>query len=204
MDKYLYTLLTFTLSIISGVIGYYLKQLIDKKKSKNLKILNVDLSIAQACSLSHNPKGYLPSRLSVKLENLSQTDITVKSISLKHRKHLDIFPAQMITDNENTIKQYEIKTFSYKMEKDIINQNSNNEIINVRKKLLELPTEFIGTLYWYVFNLKETTKSRKEFDKKIKGLMVKIYTNIGEYERKLKRNELNHLKQALDKFYPNQ
>ena len=203
MDKILYILLTFILSILSGVIGYYLKQLIDRKKSKSLKILNVDLMVGQACSLSYNPKGYLPSKLSVKLENLSQTDIIIKGISLKHSKQLDIFPVDMITNNEKIIKQYEIKFFSYKMEREIITRNNANEIIQVRKKILESPGEFIGTLYWYLFKLKEITKSRRELDKKIKGLIVRIHTNIGDYERKIKRRELNHLKQVLDVSYSN-
>ncbi|AUC84800.1 hypothetical protein CW731_05605 [Polaribacter sp. ALD11] len=190
-------LFIFLLTIISGAIGFYIKYLIDRKKSKLLKILLVDLSISRACVKTMNPLGYLPPTISAKLENLSQTDIIIKGIILQNKKQLDIFPAELINKSgSSNIKQYEISSFWHECQmRNLIKDNSG--ITKQHLRTIQTPGEFFKILHWYFYHSNKITTKWKDFDKKTSGLIIKVLTNIGDYERKIKKKELKNFKKVL-------
>jgi len=194
-------LFIFLLSLISGVIGFYLKDIIDRKKSKNLKILLVDLSISRACVKKLNPLGYLPPTISIKLENLSKTDVIINGITLKNKKQLDIFPTEYINKKGSSIiKQYEISTFSFECQlRNFIEDNSGNS--RQELVLIKTPSEFFEVLHWYFYHKKEIETNWKNFEKKISELVIIVRTNIGDYQRKIKKKELKILKKVLLKEF---
>jgi len=192
-------LLIFILTIISGIIGYYIKYLIDLKKSKHLKILNFDLNISRPCIKTLNPNGYLPPTISIKLENSSKTDITIKGFTIKNKKQPDIFPAEYLNKNESTkINQYEISSFWYECQmRNIVQNKDTKEITEQYLRTINTPLEFFDVLYWYFYHSTDVKTTWKDFEKKLSDLIFYIYTNIGDYERKINKKELKNIKKIM-------
>ncbi|MGJ8744526.1 hypothetical protein [Polaribacter sp.] len=197
-------LFIFSLSLIVGIVGYYIKHFYhDRKQSKLLKILEISVSIEQEYYKSKDNKGYLPPTITLKLENLSKTDIEIKRISFKHQKVNGSLPIDLRLVNNITtdIKQYEVKSFTYDFSLiHVIQDENTHEVIKDYLQKIETPMHFIKVLTWYLFKEKEL-KKWKELKKKIFGLRVDVFTNIGDYGRKLNRKEIKSVESHILSTY---
>lgn len=181
------SLFIFFLSLCTGIIGYYIKYYIDQKKSKNVKILSLELTVGMKYT---NGENVIPS-LGVKLENLSKTDITINYVALKSNKRIAMatFDLRPVA-KDNLIKTYEIKKFIYKCAKTTLRINSVTKNLEKEvKTFIDSPEEFFHILYNYLGSKSNPVKSKKDFERRLKHLGVFVNTNIGNYFRKFSKKE---------------
>lgn len=181
------SLFIFFLSLCSGIIGYYVKHYIDKKKSKNVKILSLELIVGMKYT---NGKNVIPT-LGVKLENLSKTDVLINYVALKSKKRIAMatFNLEPVSEN-NLIKTYEIKKFNYKFGKTTLKINPVTKNLEKEIKIfIQSPEEFFPILYKHLSPKSKPIKNKKDFEKRLKHLGVYVNTNIGSYFRKFNKKE---------------
>lgn len=181
------SLFIFILSICSGIIGYYIKHYIDKKRSKNVKILSLELIVGMKYT---NGKNVIPT-LGIKLENLSKVDVSINYVALKSQKRggMATFDLEPISD-KNLIKTYEIKKFNYKIGKTTLRINPITKSIQEEvRTLIQSPEEFFSILFKHLSPKSKPIKNQKDFENQLKHLGVYIHTNIGTYFRKFNKKE---------------
>ena len=175
------------LTVLFGIIGYVIKNYIEYKKAKRLKIKSLELIVG----IKYTNGQFVIPNLGVKIENLSNAEIIIQYVSLKHNKYLGMAPIDMMPRTKaNRLKPLEILKFDYICGKThlIINPQTRN-LDGELQVPIESPSEFFRMLYNYL-NLKtKPLKGKKDFEKRLSGLGVFVRTNIGDYYRKFTKKE---------------
>lgn len=199
-------LFIFSLTIIAGLIGFFLRYYVELRRSKRLKIRSIELITA----MKYATGDYVTPSLNIKLENLSKVDIKINYVSLKSKERISMASIDMVPvrKENNQINILELKSFKYICCKTLITQNPQTRMIAKTTQVkLSSPTDFFNLLYSHLNPKSKPIKNRKHFKKRLKTLGVLVNTNIGVYFRKFTKKErkmfyMRAMLEEYDKAFP--